>query len=260
MCDQPREGICRAVTGSLQILMAWCGAVPLNSGIILGLFLAGAAGSPMHCAPMCGCFVLGQVADRMAAVPATSFCEWRRVSSATLLPYHFGRLTTYAVLGAIIGAGGGIMARVPLLSAALLLLAAGLFALQAITRIAPVPAWRLAAAHMTLRAGGQLVRWLVLNLSGGVSLPDYILGLILGLLPCGFLYAALVAAAASASPLIGATGMLAFGLGTVPVLIAVGIAGRAAGQRLHKALAIAAPATLILNAALLIGLALRVLA
>jgi hypothetical protein len=52
----------------------------------------------------------------------------------------------------------------------------------------------------------------------------YLLGVALGFLPCGFLYAALAAAAATADPLQGALAMLAFGLGTVPALVLVGIA------------------------------------
>ena len=46
------------------MIASFCGAIPWSGGLLLGLFLAGLAGSTMHCAPMCGGFVLGQVADR----------------------------------------------------------------------------------------------------------------------------------------------------------------------------------------------------
>jgi hypothetical protein len=88
----------------------------------------------------------------------------------------------------------------------------------------------------------------------------YLLGVALGFLPCGFLYAALAASAASASPVRGAVAMLAFGLGTVPALIAVGIAGQTAAHRWRRGVAILSPAVMLLNAALLIVLALRTLA
>jgi hypothetical protein len=81
--------------------------------------------------------------------------------------------------------------------------------------------------------------------------------MVLGLLPCGFLYAAVVAAAASGSPLVGAAGMAAFGVGTIPALLAVGLAGRAAGRRFSRAAFIAAPVLMVFNAVLLAGLALR---
>ena len=91
----------------------------------------------------------------------------------------------------------------------------------------------------------------------GAPSGGYPLGIVLGFLPCGFLYAALATTAASGNPLLGALGMLAFGLGTVPALVAVGIAGQAAGRRWQRGVAAAAPAVMLLNAALLTVLALR---
>ena len=199
----------------------------------------------MHCVPMCGGFVLGQVADRMARLPAARLCEWQRIGRGALLPYHLGRLTTYAGLGALGGAATrpAAVVRLRLGGAA----AAGRRAVPGarargfcpgwIARPpagrAPSPGWRSAPAVATRWASS------------------------LGFLPCGFLYAALAATAASGSPLLGALGMLAFGLGTMPALVAVGIAGQAAGRRWQRGVAAAAPAVMLLNAALLAVLALR---
>ena len=55
--------------GVIAALAGWCGSLPWSGGLLIGLFLAGAAGSTMHCVPMCGGFVLGQVADRMVIGP-----------------------------------------------------------------------------------------------------------------------------------------------------------------------------------------------
>jgi hypothetical protein len=212
--------------------------------VLLGLFLAGAAGSTMHCVPMCGGFVLGQVADRIARVPTVRLCEWQRVRHGALLPYHLGRLTTYAGLGALSSVAVGRLPWSGLVSAGLLLLGAALFLAQ-VFRILPgldrAPAgWSRAIARLATRAGG-----------------GYPLGIVLGFLPCGFLYAALATTAASGSPLLGALGMIAFGLGTAPALVAVGIAGQAAGRRWQSVAAGAAPAVMLLNAALLTALAVR---
>jgi sulfite exporter TauE/SafE len=244
----------------MDTVMAWCGAVPVGGGAVLGLLLAGLAGSPMHCVPMCGGFVLGQVADRMARMPASALCEWRRIGAAALLPYHLGRLTTYAALGALAGLGGATLGRVPWfawLSGGLLLLASALFVTQAVRRMAPGLGRHLPGLDGVPTAWGQLIRRITAGLSRDRPLSGYALGLALGFLPCGFLYAALAVAAASFSPLIGAIGMAAFGLGTVPALIVVGVAGQAAGSRYHRGLAHLAPAVMLLNAALLAGLAVR---
>ncbi len=246
----------------LDIVGVLCGsaaAVPSQSGLVVGLLLAGATGSVAHCAPMCGPFVLGQVADRMARLPATRLCELQRFGSAMLLPYHLGRLTTYAGLGALAALSGSALAQLPwlhwlpalmLASAALLLLGqAARRLLLRLTHIlpgasAPVPFVRL-IARATARVDRS--RW-----HGGL-----LLGLALGFLPCGFLYAGLAAAAASGTPLTGALAMLAFGLGTVPSLVAVGLVGAAARQRWQRAAAAWAPAVMLLNAALLAVLAIR---
>ena len=52
---------------------------PLGGVPLLGLFLAGLSGSVLHCAPMCGPFVLGQAATQMARTPVARLCELRRL-------------------------------------------------------------------------------------------------------------------------------------------------------------------------------------
>jgi uncharacterized protein len=246
----------------LDTLTALCGAPgPLaGGGLLLGLFVAGAAGSTMHCVPMCGGFVLGQVADRMAAMPAARLCEWRRIGAGMLLPYHLGRLTTYAGLGAVAGLGGAVLARLPwfgLLSAALLLAAAVLFLLQAMRRAVPALSRVLPGLERAPRGWNQAIARLTRGLDRSRRGGGYLLGMALGFLPCGFLYAALAATAASSSAVLGALGMVAFGVGTAPAMIAVGIAGHAAGRRWQRGMAAAAPAVMLLNAALLGALALQ---
>ena len=56
------------------------------------------------------------------------------------------------------------------------------------------------------------------------------LGLIWGWLPCGLVYAALAWALASGSAATGAVRMLAFGLGTLPMLLALGTAAERLGR------------------------------
>jgi uncharacterized protein len=228
------------------MLAALCRPGTAALALVPGLLLAGLAGSAMHCAPMCGPFVLGQVSDRLARIPMARLCEGSRLRAALLLPYHAGRLTTYAVLGAIAGALGALPARGPV-AGVFLLVAALMFLLHGGGRLA-VPLRRFvprldrappALVRMIGNAGRRIDRT---HWSGGLAL-----GLVLGLLPCGFLYAALAVAAASGGGGFGALAMLAFGAGTVPSLVAVGLAGRG----LHRIVARVAPALMLFNAALL---------
>ncbi len=207
-----------------------------------GLLLAGLAGGPMHCAPMCGGFVLAQVSDRMARLPAGRLCEAARVRGALLVPYHTGRLLTYAALGAVAGSVGGWLG-IGRLGSAPLLLAALLFLAQALLRLRP---GLLPLPPAVPAAGLTAIARLARRLPGGLPL-----GLLLGFLPCGLLYAALAAAAATGGAATGALAMLAFGLGTVPSLLTVALAGHLAGRRWQARLARLAPAIMLADAGLL---------
>lgn len=238
-----------------------------GAALLGGLLLAGLSGSVMHCVPMCGPFVLGQAADRMARMPASALCEAARLRGALLLPYHAGRLITYAGLGAVVATLGAhaLPARaigLLLIFAALLFLAhAARLALpmlglpglaRALPRLDAAPAgWAGTLARLARRLRG----------SDGDSWTDgLLLGLVLGFLPCGMLYGALAAAATTGRAGGGALAMLAFGLGTVPALIAVALAGQAAGRAWQSAMLRLAPAVMLLNAVVLAGIGVQSLA
>src|SRR3954452_8205311 len=82
-----------------------------DGGLFTSLFMAGLAGGWSHCAGMCGPFVLAQGAPRLEGIPASRMTELHRLTGAAVLPYHFGRATTYAGIGAM-GAllAGGVAA------------------------------------------------------------------------------------------------------------------------------------------------------
>jgi uncharacterized protein len=176
------------------------GALPL----LLLLFVTGVWGSFSHCAGMCGPFVLTQVDQ---TIGQRGFSRWGRLRGAALVPYHLGRMTTYAALGAVSGSLSGLLVEVTGLRwvfAGFLLLAALLFAAQAVG----APAWRALSAPPFL---GRLVGRLAQEPSGW---RHYALGTALGFLPCGLLYGALTAAAAAGDAITGALAMVAFSIGT----------------------------------------------
>ena len=158
--------------------------------------------------------------------------------TAALVPYHLGRLTTYSALGFAAGLGGLAARGLGGNAGLFLLLGAVLLVLQAARR------WRPGLPALPLARG----------------LSGYPLGLALGFLPCGILYAALAAAAAAGSPVYSAVAMLCFGLGTVPALGAVGVLGAAGGHRFRRGMASVAPVFLLFNAGLLAVLGVGMLA
>jgi len=183
------------------------GFPPASWPVVPALLLAGLGGSVTHCLTMCSVFVLGQQPNGTSA--------WARL----LLPYHAGRVTTYAGLGAAAGAGFGLFAATgvfPVIRHLVLALAAVLFLAILAERLLAK-----AGIRMPLRIGvGSLC---ALKAAGGLSrvkapLRRYGLGLAMGFLPCPLVLAATAAAATTASPVSGALAMLAFGLGTTPAL------------------------------------------
>lgn len=240
-------------------VVAWChhgfaateGLIAGPAGPVAALFLAGLAGSPGHCTAMCGPFVMGQVSDRLARLPAAQFRAASRLSAGLLLPYHLGRVTTYTALGAVIGLMGSGVARLPWMawvSSLLLLLAAAMFLIAGLRGLVP----RLARILPRLDTGaGFPVARLTRRIDTTTRSGGFALGLALGFLPCGFLYAGLTVAAATASPLQGAVAMAGFGLGTVPSLIVVGTAGHWAAHRLNTVTTRVAPFLMLLNATML---------
>jgi sulfite exporter TauE/SafE len=211
-------------------------------GLVSALFVAGLVGGFLHCAAMCGPFVIAQVLARADGAPT--------LVRAHLLPYHLGRATTYVLLGAALGAVGEALSGIPALrsaDAALLAIAGVFFALQAIGR-AP---------------GGLSGGWIAGRVRGLLAAPEgirgYALGLALGFLPCGFLYGALAAASGSGGAGSGAVAMLGFVLGTVPSLAVVQVAGAMAARRWQAALVRIGPPLMLFNAAALLALAWRAL-
>lgn len=228
-------------------------AVQSQGGLLASLFFAGLVGSITHCAGMCGPFVLAQTVARLEAVPVAGMREFHRLTGAALAPYHLGRATTYAALGGIAAAlTHGLIEATEWrrLSAMLLALAALFFLVYAARGLGlAVPGSRTPGGGSGW--GRRFGRWARPLFDRPLGWRGYGLGILLGFLPCGLLYGALAAAAASGHALVGALAMLAFSLGTVPALIAVGIAGHVAGGRFRSNARALAPVLMLANAAAL---------
>jgi sulfite exporter TauE/SafE len=238
------------------------GSISLSWPILFGLFATGMIGGLGHCIPMCGPFVLAQAAcggDGPALV---------RARGALLLPYHFGRMTSYTALGAVAGGLAGMVvaaAEFRWLLALFLALAALLFAGRGLAGLARLfPQHRLAQLHHGSVFGSAVARAMAGPLRPLFRDPrgwnGYVLGIALGFLPCGLLYAALAAAAGTGSAVGGGLAMLAFVLGTMPNLLAVGLLGSLAGARWTGAARAATPPLMLVNAVLLASTAWHALA
>jgi sulfite exporter TauE/SafE len=238
----------------LSLALAHCKAIAIDHGsLLISMFLAGLIGSASHCAPMCGPFVLAQTGETMARLQAGGG-ELRRLAGTALLPYHTGRAVTYVLLAVLLSLPLQLMSRLPQLSfipAIALLLGALLFLVLAFRGLRGSLESGLFAAGIGTKLGG-IARPLFAKPWGwrGVGL-----GMVLGFLPCGLLYAAIGAAAATSNPLAAAMSMAAFTLGTFPVLWLVGYLGGWAQRKWHRLMRPVLPAIALLNAIVLGGMA-----
>jgi sulfite exporter TauE/SafE len=191
------------------------------SGAVAMAFVTGLLGSFGHCVGMCGPLV-GSLA--LAAAPLGV-----RRSLTGQLAYHAGRVTTYAAVGAAMGLTGSFVNVAGRLAGVQQVVAVAAGALMVLLGLGAAGVSQ-ALKRLEARASGRVIA-LVRGLLGGGSPRLYPTGLALGLLPCGLSWTAFLGAAGTGSAAEGLLLALAFGLGTVPALLLVGVAGTALGAR-----------------------------
>jgi uncharacterized protein len=184
---------------------------------LLSALLVGLLGG-VHCAGMCG-----------GIVAAFSFRTDGIVPPFRLhLGYNFGRVLSYTVFGAVAGSLGASLNLLQIRPLQLVLyVVAQLVMILLGLYLAGWNRWVLVFE----RAGGVLWKHVqphFRKLLPVRSLPGALLaGMVWGWLPCGLVYSVLVGALASGSAAGGAGLMLAFGLGTLPNLLGMGLFARA---------------------------------
>jgi sulfite exporter TauE/SafE len=182
--------------------------------LVMGLF------SALHCLGMCGS-IIGSL--------TLSLRREIRENKAQLVPfvfsYNLGRITSYTVAGYLAGLvhnvlmlplGEGEGHRILQIISALIMAGAGLH----------IAGWFPRFAY--IEKSGVLI-WRRIEPYGRRLIPvqtltqAFIFGMIWGWLPCGLVYAAITLAATAGNEGRGALTMLAFGVGTLPAVVGVGI-------------------------------------
>lgn len=174
----------------MEALFAHCSAAfSHHESLFAVFFLGGLTGSFTHCLVMCGPVVACQSA-------CGGGCG-KKMSAASQWQYHLGRLITYGSLG--------------------------FFAALLSKQLAAAPYWPSLSAMMMVMAGGLfLLNAIVPNqhaLLGFAPKNGFLRGVLMSFMPCGLIYAALMMAATLTSPLAGMFAMWLFVLGTIPALL-----------------------------------------
>lgn len=181
---------------------------------ILSIISIAFLGSFGHCIGMCGGIVLAY--STIKVEPLSS-----KVSKTTAhLLYSFGRVFTYSMLGAMFGALGEVVTfgntgrGVLLIVAGVAMLLAGLSLMGKIKFLTLIE-HSFSSSNLYKNTFKK-----VLNSKSNSSF--FLLGMLNGLIPCGFVYFFAITAASTASPLYGALVMAIFGLSTIPAMFSFG--------------------------------------
>lgn len=182
--------------------------------LLMGLF------SSMHCLGMCGS-IIGTLT--LSLKPSI------RENKSRLLPYvlnyNLGRITSYTIAGLLVGIIESILTyplgeshgyRLLQILSAIIMTGAGLY----------IAGWLPKFAYIE-KAGSRF--WKILEPIGRKLIPvetrfqAFLFGMIWGWLPCGLVYTALAYAATTGDIIKSSLAMLAFGIGTLPAVVTVGI-------------------------------------
>jgi sulfite exporter TauE/SafE len=201
-----------------------------NELILLSAFVAGLVGS-VHCIGMCG----GIVGLLTMSLPDKVRQSYLRLTPYLLI-YNVGRISSYIVAGGLAGFLGEQFSQwlplenpriVAMWVSGLFMIALGLY----------IGAW-WQALTLFEKAGNHI--WRKIEPLGRRFLPvkhplqALGLGLVWGWLPCGLVYSILFLALASNSTWHGGFLMLAFGLGTLPMLLTMGATAQWLTRFAHK--------------------------
>jgi uncharacterized protein len=191
--------------------------------IFFSLFVMGLVSST-HCLGMCG----GIMGALSLAIPAEAHSRrW-----LILLSYNLGRISSYALMGALAGfLSSGLQSVIggsPLrIMAGVMMIAMGLYLADW---------WR---GLTKLENLGRYL-WVYIQPWGKKLMPvttaprALLLGALWGWLPCGLVYAALASALTQPEPVLAAGAMLAFGAGTLPAVIAAGVMAQPLARALQR--------------------------
>lgn len=171
-------------------------------------------GSFGHCIGMCGGIVLAYTTIKIE--PSSS-----KVSQGTAhLLYSFGRVLTYTTLGAIFGALGGVATFSNEANGILLIFAGIVMVLAGLSLMGKIKFLTIIEHSFSSSSLYKSAFKTVLNSKSNLSF--FVLGMLNGLLPCGFVYFFAITAASTADPLYGAMVMAIFGLSTIPAMFGLG--------------------------------------
>ena len=181
---------------------------------IISIITIAFLGSFGHCIGMCGGIVIAYSSTKID----DGFSKFKQSVSHIL--YSLGRVTTYVILGAIFGFVGGVVTFDNTTSGILLLFTGSLMIVVGLSLSGKLK-FLTNIEHSVSKS--KIYQQTFKSLIGSNTFTSfYLLGMLNGLLPCGFVYVFAITAASTGSAFWGAFVMLIFGLSTIPAMFSLG--------------------------------------
>lgn len=188
----------------------------VDTGMGYGMLFVIGLLTSVHCIAMCGGISLSQCIGQESGEKG-GFAAFRPA-----FLYNLGRVISYTGIGFILGCAGMFAGTAsgaglsPFFQGILKMIAGVFMVIMGINMLGIFPWLR----RFTLRLPKFLT--VKVNQKKARSHQPFVIGLLNGLMPCGPLQSMQIVALASGNPLSGALSMLAFSLGTVPLMLGLG--------------------------------------
>lgn len=209
----------------------------INQNMSYGILFVVGLLTSVHCLAMCGGINLSQCVAYQSG-------ETNPSPSKRLMPsllYNLGRVTSYTIIGGIVGAIGSVISFSGT-AKGVVTVASGVFmVIMGLNMLHVFPWLRRLNIRMPKAIGQKLY-------AGKTRRGPFLVGMLNGLMPCGPLQAMQLYALGTGSFLTGAFSMLVFSLGTVPLMFAFGaLSTFLSGKFTHKMMQVSAVLVMVLG-------------
>ncbi|MDR2295970.1 MAG: sulfite exporter TauE/SafE family protein, partial [Clostridiales Family XIII bacterium] len=195
-----------------------------EAGMGYGLLFVVGLLTSLHCVAMCG----GLNLSRCIPQPGEAAGEGRLAALRPSFLYNLGRVIAYTAVGGAVGALGSVLTPTGVFRGAVQLIAGLFMIVVGLNMLGILPQLRRFAPRLPRGLAERI------DAKKGNSGSPLIIGLLNGLMPCGPLQAMQLYALSSGGLLRGALSMLAFCLGTVPLMFGLGALGSLLGKRFTR--------------------------
>lgn len=194
-------------------------------GVILSLFVMGFSGSFMHCIGMCGPFALAISQMRLMQIPSHTMTQMTKLNALLALPYYLGKAITYTLLTTLTYAVSHLLKNVPIanyLAFGFLMIVVAVFIIMGISSSVHLGGSSVTKFDWLTR----LIKKYTSQINNQMGFRGIITGMILGLIPCGLVVAAITQAIALSPNLpLAIIAVFAFGMATIPGLFLISLVG-----------------------------------